>query len=113
MALGLGAAAEDELEIEHDHDDFESLVVTRAAVENADFFFGKLCTVIGPRDVLRIKGFPDAPGRERRQLGQAAEDRLQRHFDRPRDKGEKRQTRLVVIGGKGLERAAITAALSG
>ncbi|MBO0737210.1 MAG: cobalamin biosynthesis protein CobW [Alphaproteobacteria bacterium] len=122
VALGLGAAAEDdlasrssahELEAEHDHDDFESFVVTRAPVEDVDFFFGKLRTVLGSRDVLRVKGFLDVPGRERRQVVQAVGDRLQRHFDRPWHAGEKRQTRLVVIGHKGLDRAAITAALSG
>jgi cobalamin biosynthesis protein CobW len=37
---------------------------------------------------------------------------LQRHFDRPWQVGEMRQTRLVVIGRKGLDRAAIAAALS-
>jgi cobalamin biosynthesis protein CobW len=44
---------------------------------------------------------------------QAVGDRLQQHFDRPWHAGEKRETRLVVIGRKGLDRSAITAALSG
>jgi cobalamin biosynthesis protein CobW len=38
---------------------------------------------------------------------------LQQHFDRPWYAGEPRETRLVVIGRKGLDRAAITAALAG
>jgi cobalamin biosynthesis protein CobW len=38
---------------------------------------------------------------------------LQHHFDRPWRADEERQTRMVVIGRKGLDRAAITAALSG
>jgi len=42
---------------------------------------------------------------------QAVGDRLQRHFDRPWRLDEKRQTRLVVIGRKGLDRAAIMSAL--
>ena len=50
---------------------------------------------------------------DRRQVVQAVGDRLQQHFDRPWHQGEKRQTRLVVIGRKGLDRAAITAALGG
>jgi len=44
---------------------------------------------------------------------QAVGDRLQQHFDRPWQPGETRQTRLVVIGRKGLDRAAIIAALGG
>jgi cobalamin biosynthesis protein CobW len=63
--------------------------------------------------VLRVKGFVDLPGRDRRQVVQAVGDRLQQHFDRPWHADEKRETRLVVIGRKGLDRAAITAALSG
>ncbi len=47
------------------------------------------------------------------QVIQAVGDRVQRYFDRPWRKGEERSTRLVVIGQKGLDRAAIAAALSG
>jgi cobalamin biosynthesis protein CobW len=63
--------------------------------------------------LLRVKGFVDIPGRERRQIVQAAGDRVQHYFDRPWQPGEARATRLVVIGEKGLDRAAITAALGG
>jgi cobalamin biosynthesis protein CobW len=122
VALGLVAAAEDdlasrpsvhELEAAHDHDDFESFVVTRGAVEDGDAFLARLRATIGLHDVLRVKGFVDLPGRDRRQVVQAVGDRLQQHFDRPWHVGEKRQTRLVVIGRKDLDRAAITAALAG
>ncbi|HEX9533953.1 MAG TPA: cobalamin biosynthesis protein CobW, partial [Stellaceae bacterium] len=122
VALGLAAAAEDdltsrpsvhELEDGHDHDDFESFVVTAGPVDDGSAFLGRLQTAIGLHDVLRVKGFIDLPGRDRRQVVQAVGDRLQQHFDRPWGAGEKRQTRLVVIGRKGLDRAAITAALGG
>lgn len=53
------------------------------------------------------------PGRDQRQVVQAVGDRVQRHFVRPWHPGEKRRTRLVVIGRKGLDRAAITVALGG
>jgi cobalamin biosynthesis protein CobW len=53
------------------------------------------------------------PGRDRRQVVQAVGDRLQHHFDRPWQSGEKRETRLVVIGRKGLDRGEILAALWG
>jgi cobalamin biosynthesis protein CobW len=120
VALGLTVAAEDdlasrhsvhELEAEHDHDDFESLVVTRGPVEDDDAFLARLRIAIGLHDVLRVKGFVDVPGRDRRQVVQAVGDRLQHHFDRAWRVGEQRQTRLVVIGRKGLDRAAIAAAL--
>ena len=74
---------------------------------------GRHFSLIGLNGVLRVKGFIDRPGRDRRQVVQAVGDRLQQHFDRPWDPGEKRETRLVVIGHKGLDRSAIAAALSG
>jgi cobalamin biosynthesis protein CobW len=122
VALGLAAAAEDdlisrpsvhELEDGHDHDDFESFVVTAGPIEDGNAFLGRLRGVIGLHDVLRVKGLIDLPRRDRRQVVQAVGDRLQHHFDRPWRADEERQTRLVVIGRKGLDRAAITAALSG
>jgi cobalamin biosynthesis protein CobW len=69
--------------------------------------------VIDAHDVLRVKGFVDLPGRDRRQVVQAVGARLQHYFDRPWLAGETRETRLVVIGRKGLNRAAISAALGG
>jgi cobalamin biosynthesis protein CobW len=120
VALGLAAAAEDDLasrpsihevEAEHDHDDFESFVVRRGPVADADAFLAGLRNLIRLHDVLRVKGFVDREGLERRQVVQAVGDRLQQHFDRPWHAGETRETRLVVIGRKGLDRAGITAAL--
>jgi cobalamin biosynthesis protein CobW len=122
VALGLAAAAEDdlasrpslhELEDGHDHDDFESFVVTTGSMEDGRAFLARLRATIRQHEVLRVKGFVDLPGRDRRQVVQAVGDRLQQHFDRPWHADEKRETRLVVIGRKGLDRAAITAALSG
>jgi cobalamin biosynthesis protein CobW len=122
IALGLSSAAEEDLEArpslhdleaEHDHDDFESFVVTRGPVRDPKTFLARLRTMIGLHDVLRVKGFIDVPDRERRQVVQAVGDRLQQHFDRPWHPGEERETRLVVIGRKGLDRAAITATLDG
>jgi cobalamin biosynthesis protein CobW len=121
VALGLAAAAEDDLaarpslhdlEAEHDHDDFESFVVTSGAVSDGDAFIARLRAAIDLHDVLRVKGFVDRPGRGRRQVVQAVGSRLQLHFDRPWDIGERRETRLVVIGKKGLDREAIRSALA-
>jgi cobalamin biosynthesis protein CobW len=122
VALGLAAGAEDDLaarpalhdlETGHDHDDFESLVVTRSAVPDGAAFLDRLRATIRAHGVLRLKGFVDLPGRERRQVVQAVGDRLQHYFDRPWMPGEKRETRLVVIGLKGFDKAALAAALAG
>jgi cobalamin biosynthesis protein CobW len=121
VALGIDAAAEDdlaarpsvhELEGEHDHDDFDSFVVTLDS-EAGDALYKRLTAAIRAHDILRVKGFVAVPGRDRRQIVQAVGDRVQHYFDRPWEPGETRATRLVVIGKKGLDRAAITAALSG
>jgi cobalamin biosynthesis protein CobW len=121
VALGLAAAAEDDLAArpslhdltaEHDHDDFESFVVTSGAVTDGDAFINRLRAAIELHDVLRVKGFVDRPGRDRRLVVQAVGSRVQQHFDRPWAAGERRETRLVVIGKKGLDRAAIRSALA-
>jgi cobalamin biosynthesis protein CobW len=120
VALGLAAQAEDDLaarpslhdtEGEHDHDDFASFVVARGPVADAAAFATRLAALIRQHDVLRVKGFLDIPGRERRQVVQAVGARIERHFDRAWAPGEHRTSRLVVIGRKGLDRAAIRAAL--
>jgi cobalamin biosynthesis protein CobW len=122
VALGLDAAAEDdlaarpsvhELEGEHDHDDFDSFVVNAPPSAASGEFSDRLAATIRAHDILRVKGFVAVPGRDRRQIVQAVGDRVQHYFDRPWEPGEERATRLVVIGKKGLDRAAITAALGG
>ena len=120
VALGLAASAEDDLaarpschdlEAEHDHDDFDSFVAECGPVADGRAFRARLAAVIRAHGVLRVKGFLDVPGRERRQVVQAVGERIEQHFDRAWLPGENRATRLVVIGLKGIDRAAIRAAL--
>src|SRR5712691_1789905 len=120
VALGLAAFAEDDLaarpschdlEAEHDHDDFDSFVVARGPVAEFSPFRDRLAALIRAHDVLRVKGFLAVPGRDRRQVVQAVGDRIATHFDRPWLPGEERASRLVVIGRKGIDRAAISAIL--
>jgi cobalamin biosynthesis protein CobW len=120
VALGLAASAEDDLAVrpsrheiagEHDHDDFASFVVEPGPVTDPVAFRTRLAALIRAHDVLRIKGFLNIPGRDRRQVIQAVGGRIDQHFDRPWAPGECRASRLVIIGRRGLDRAAIRAAL--
>jgi len=64
-------------------------------------------------DVLRVKGFAAVAGKPLRLLVQAVGARVTHHYDRPWGAAQARQGRLVVIGLKGIDRAAIARALSG
>jgi cobalamin biosynthesis protein CobW len=122
VLLGLDAGAEDDLATRpshadaagaHDHDDFESFALALPPVAEPDALAARLAAAIAAHDVLRVKGFLDVPGKSLRMALQAVGPRLERWFDRPWRDGEARQSRLVVIGRKGLDRAAVAAALAG
>ncbi|TBW35233.1 cobalamin biosynthesis protein CobW [Siculibacillus lacustris] len=122
VALGLTAAAEDDLaarpshhevEGDHDHDDFESFVVEIAATSDPEALTAKLGAIAADHDVLRIKGFVDVAGKAMRLLVQGVGSRFRTGYDRPWGADEARRGRLVVIGRKGLDRVAVTAALGG
>jgi len=122
ILLGLAAAAEDDLarrpshhddEEEHNHDDFDTFVVDLAATNDAGTFVERLKGVAADHDVLRMKGFIEVAGRPMRLLVQGVGVRFTHHFDRPWRADEPRASRLVVIGQKGLDRDAITRALTG
>jgi cobalamin biosynthesis protein CobW len=121
LLLGLSAAAEDDLASRpsqhdlagaHDHDDFDSFVVELGTVSDPAMLATTLSGVIESHDILRIKGFLDLPGKEFRHVMQAVGPRLSNYFDRPWRLGEERASRLVVIGRKGIDRSAITAAIA-
>ena len=122
ILLGLGAAAEDDLanrpshhdaEEGHDHDDFESFVVDIPATSDPAALLTHLAGVAERHDVLRMKGFIEVDGKPMRLLIQGVGQRFRQQFDRAWAPGEARRSRLVVIGERGLDRAAITAALGG
>lgn len=123
VLLGLHAAAEDDLAARpsphtdggeaHEHDDFESFVVDLPAAASPEGLQARVSAAAAAHRILRLKGFADLPGRPMRYALQAVGPRVQGYFDRPWRAGEARATRLVVIGEKGLDRAAITAALKG
>lgn len=95
----------------HGHDEFESFVVTRPEISDPDGFAKQVSEVIARFDILRLKGFAAVAGKPMRLTLQAVGPRVDTYFDRPLG-SDPRETRLVVIGHAGLDRAAITAALS-
>ena len=99
-------------EHEHGHDEFESFVVTRPEITDPAAFAQQVADVIRSHDILRLKGFAAVTGKPMRLTLQAVGPRVDTYFDRPIAAGEARETRLVVIGQSGLDRAAITTALS-
>ena len=98
---------------EHDHDDFDSFVVALGPIRDPVTFLKELPDIIATHDILRVKGFLDVTGKDFRQVVQAVGPRIEQYFDRPWQSGEPRQSRLVVIGRKGIDRAAIAGAIAG
>jgi cobalamin biosynthesis protein CobW len=122
VLLGLHAAAEDDLderpshhdnEAEHDHDDFASFDVDVPPLKDVDAFVDRLSAIAENHDVLRMKGFLAVEGKPMRLLVQGVGPRFSKEFDRPWGAGDARKGRLVVIGERGVDEAAIRAALAG
>jgi cobalamin biosynthesis protein CobW len=122
VLLGLGAAAETDLaarpshhdnEAEHDHDDFESFVLEVPRQASPEELVARINTAVEAHDVLRVKGFVEVAGKPLRLLVQGVGSRIQHQFDRPWRSGEQRQGRLVVIGERGLDAAAIASLIAG
>ncbi len=123
VLLGLGAAAEGDLDSrpshhdgvgdDHDHDDFESFSMRLGPIADVAALEARLQAAIADHDILRIKGFLDRPGAERREVIQGVGPRLNRYFDRAWKDEEARRSHLVVIGRTGLDRAAIEATIRG
>jgi cobalamin biosynthesis protein CobW len=122
VLLGLGAAAEADLasrpshhdaEGEHDHEDFETFIVDLPVFDRPQQLVDRIKKIAEVHDVLRAKGFADVKGKPMRLLVQGVGNRIQHQFDRPWKSGEPRLGRLVVIGEKGLDQAAIRALIAG
>ncbi len=102
--------AADDQHHDHGHDEFESFVVSRGEVTDPVVFAAQVAEVIRAHDILRLKGFVAVSGKPMRLTLQAVGPRIDTYFDQPFPGA--RETRLVVIGEAGLDRAAITAALA-
>jgi len=120
LLLGLGIGTENDIgnrrtrhdaEAEHDHDDFDSFVVPIDELSDPSTLTARIASLAERFDVLRVKGFAAVANKPLRLLVQAVGARVTCQFDRPWSAAERRQGQLVVIGLKGLDRAAVTAAL--
>jgi cobalamin biosynthesis protein CobW len=123
VLLGLDAAAEDDLAARpschdaedgaHEHDDFDSFVVSLPETDQPDALVARLRDVAAAHDVLRMKGFAVVRDKPMRLAIQGVGTRFRQHFDRGWEAGEAREGHLVVIGQKGIDHAAIAAAIAG
>ena len=121
VLLGLGAAAENdlasrpshhEMHEEHDHDDFESFIVDLPESVSSDMIVSRIEALARDHNVLRAKGYIAIAGKPMRLLVQGVGSRVRAQFDRPWHGAEARLSQLVIIGERGLDRAAVVAALS-
>jgi cobalamin biosynthesis protein CobW len=120
--LGLGVGTEHDIanrrtlhdsEPEHDHDDFSSFVVALPEISDPAALARKVATVAEDFQVLRMKGFVAVAGKPMRLMVQAVGARVAHQYDRAWRADEARSGHLVVIGLKGLDRAAVTRSLAG
>lgn len=121
VLLGLAAAAESDLDSrfshhelegeDHDHDEFESFHLDLPQLKRPEDLVSLLTPAIERHDILRVKGFMDVAGKDMRLVLQGVGPRLNHYYDRAWEADEARRSRLVVIGLKGLDRAAIALAL--
>ncbi len=122
LLLGLGVGSEDDIanrrtrhdaEEEHDHDDFDTFVVPLGEITDPSALAARVGALAENFDVLRVKGFAAVADKPLRLMVQAVGPRVTHQYDRPWTDAEARAGRLVVIGLKGLDRAAVTRALIG
>ena len=119
--LGLGVGTEDDIEnrkthhddeLDHDHDDFDSFVVPLPEIMDPASIAARIARVAEAHNVLRMKGFLAVSGKPMRLLIQAVGPRVSHYYDRAWGAGEARHGSMVVIGLKGLDRAAVAQALA-
>jgi cobalamin biosynthesis protein CobW len=120
--LGLMLGSEDEIhnrrtwhdqEEAHDHDDFDSFVVPLPEIADPGALAARVGALPEQFEVLRVKGFAAVAGKSMRLLVQAVGARVTHQYDRPWNASEAREGRLVVIGRKGFDRAAVARSLLG
>jgi cobalamin biosynthesis protein CobW len=120
--IGLALGSEEDIdnrrtwhdqEATHDHDDFDSFVVPLPEIADPAALAARVAKLSQTFEVLRVKGFAAVAGKPMRLLVQAVGARVSHQYDRPWNAGEARAGRLVVIGRKGFDRAAVERAVLG
>ncbi len=121
LLLGLDAAVEDDvderkthhdnLEDDHHHDDFDTFIMDLPSSATPEEVMGRVTDALGLEGVLRIKGVVEIDGKAARHVIQGVGPRVDGFYDRPWGADEARQSRLVVIGLKGIDQQAIEAVL--
>src|SRR5947209_7500504 len=94
-------------ELDHDHDEFESFIVPLPEIDDPNRLSKRVSATAEAAGVLRIKGFAAVHDKAMRLLVQAVGPRVTTQYDRQWTAAEKRETRLVVIGLKGLDQTKI------
>jgi len=122
ILLGLGLAVEDEIdarkthhddELDHEHDEFDSFVIEIPAIADPAELAKRVEAAAEKENVLRVKGFVAVDGKPMRLLVQGVGPRVNHYYDRAWTAEDDRRSRLVVIGLKGIDRAAIEKILAG
>lgn len=120
VVLGLAAGVEEVIEdrpschdgeADHDHDDFTTFIVSLGTIDDPAGLEERIALASANHDILRIKGFVDVLGKDMRHVIQGVGARIQRYYDRPWQSPDERHSRLVVIGQKGIDQAAVRLAL--
>ena len=116
VLLGIAASAEADMKgreshhelegEEHDHDEFDSFVVPVTPADSLDALGARVRSALAVPGVLRVKGYAAVAGKAAPAVVQAVGPRVDLSFSPGARAGG-----LVVIGLRGLDRAAVMAAL--
>jgi len=108
LLLGFNAAVEDNLESRPSHHDTEESHEHDDKINSVNFILEgnfqpqtlveNLQKLVQELEIYRIKGFVSVPNKSMRLVLQGVGDRLEYFYDRPWQKSEPRQTKLVLIG---------------
>ena len=88
-------------------------MVTLPPGADAETVVARMETIARDHSVLRAKGYVAISGKPMRLLVQGVGTRVRAQFDRPWRADEERLSRIVVIGERGFDHAAVTSALTG
>jgi cobalamin biosynthesis protein CobW len=120
--LGLNVGTESDIEnrrthhdgeLDHDHDEFESFVVSMPETDDPAELAKTVSETAKSAGVLRVKGFAAVRGKPMRLLVQAVGQRVTTQYDRQWAPSERRDSYLVVIGLKGIDRSLVMRMLGG